>query len=84
MARWIALDLLKIHEAKEVKVEIAYVIGGIDPITIVSIIDGVQQEETDYDCRPQAIIERFNLRRPIYLQTAQQGHFGFDYPWEAI
>jgi len=38
-----------------------------------------------FDFRPSAIIERLNLRRPIYRQTAAYGHFGrtdVDLPWE--
>ena len=38
-----------------------------------------------FDLRPGAIIKYFNLRRPIYRQTASYGHFGhddLDLPWE--
>ena len=36
-----------------------------------------------FDFRPAAIIERLNLRRPIYRQTAAYGHFGKPgLPWE--
>ncbi|MBQ2144039.1 MAG: methionine adenosyltransferase domain-containing protein, partial [Oscillospiraceae bacterium] len=38
-----------------------------------------------FDLRPAAIIERLDLRRPIYQQTASYGHFGrsdLDLPWE--
>lgn len=38
-----------------------------------------------FDLRPAAIIERLDLRRPIYLQTAAYGHFGrgdLNLPWE--
>ena len=37
------------------------------------------------DLRPDSIIRRFDLRRPIYRQTATYGHFGrndLDLPWE--
>ena len=40
-----------------------------------------------FDLRPAAIIERLNLRRPIYQPTAAYGHFGrsdLDLPWEQI
>jgi S-adenosylmethionine synthetase len=39
-----------------------------------------------FDLRPAAIIERLDLRRPIYRKTAAYGHFGRDEPeftWEA-
>ena len=38
-----------------------------------------------FDFRPAAIIKRFDLRRPIYCQTAAYGHMGredIDLPWE--
>ena len=38
-----------------------------------------------FDLRPTAIINRLDLRRPIYRQTAAYGHFGrpeLDLPWE--
>src|SRR2546423_5297990 len=42
-------------------------------------------DDEHFDFRPQQIIERFDLRRPIYRQTAAYGHFGrpdLDLPWE--
>ena len=38
-----------------------------------------------FDMRPAKIIEKLDLRRPIYEQTAAYGHFGrtdIDLPWE--
>ena len=40
-----------------------------------------------FDFRPGAIIERFDLRRPIYSQVSVYGHFGredLDLPWERL
>ncbi len=40
-----------------------------------------------FDLRPAAIIDRLDLRRPIYRQTAAYGHFGrpdLDLPWEKL
>lgn len=87
MARWIALKLLQTYGANEVLVRIGYVIGKEDPIMATAIINKDYKEELNfrYDCRPQAIIEKFGLRKPIYLQTARFGHFGIkSYPWEQI
>jgi len=85
MARWIALKLLKKYGVKEVLVKIGYVIGGVQPVLKVAYIDG-KEITFNFDCRPEAIIERFDLRKPIYTQTARRGHFGFigDYLWEKI
>lgn len=84
MARWITLHLLKKHSAKEVIVRIGYVIGGVKPLIRQAIVDGVEMS-FEIDCRPQAIIERFDLLRPIYLQTARDGHYGYigKLPWES-
>lgn len=84
MARWIALHLLHKHSASEVLVRLGYVIGGDQPLITQAIIDGVETD-FDIDCRPVAIIERFDLLRPIYLDTARNGHFGHigKYPWES-
>lgn len=53
-----------------------------------------QKVLSSIDLRPKAMIERFNLKSPIYLPTSQQGHFGIlpytndkgvlFYPWEKI
>ena len=75
MARWVALQLLKKYGASEVLVKLGYAIGKAEPVLQVAWVDGVA-ERVEYDCRPQAIIERFELRRPIYLDTARNGHFG--------
>ena len=40
-----------------------------------------------FDLRPDGIIKRFDLRRPIYRQTAAYGHFGrtdVELPWERL
>ena len=40
-----------------------------------------------FDLRPKAIIEKLQLRKPIYRQTAAYGHFGrddLDLPWERL
>jgi S-adenosylmethionine synthetase len=42
--------------------------------------------EAEFDLRPAAIIERLDLKRPIYEPTAAYGHFGradLDLPWES-
>jgi S-adenosylmethionine synthetase len=47
----------------------------------------VELVKENFDLRPQAIIDHFRLRRPIYQQTAAYGHFGrddLDLPWEEL
>jgi S-adenosylmethionine synthetase len=81
MARWIALQLLKEYEAHEVLVKLGYVIGKSEPLLKEAYIDGVIADIV-FDCRPEDIIERFDLRRPIYKDTAMNGHFGRGLIWE--
>ena len=47
--------------------------------------EGIGSVSKLFDLRPAAIIKRFDLRRPIYCQTAAYGHMGredIDLPWE--
>jgi S-adenosylmethionine synthetase len=81
MARWVAIQLLHRHGAKEVLVKLGYVIGKAEPLLKEAYIDG-KIINVDYDCTPEAIIERFDLRRPIYKDTAINGHFGRSLIWE--
>jgi S-adenosylmethionine synthetase len=84
MARYIAKRILKHSGAHEVLVKLGYVIGKAEPLLKEAYIDGVL-EKFPYDCRPQAIIERFDLLRPIYADTAKNGHFGREgLPWEQV
>lgn len=84
MARFIALHLLHKHSAHEVITRLGYVIGGDQPLIKQAIIDG-KETAFDIDCRPGAIIERFDLRKPIFARTAKDGHFGYigKYSWES-
>lgn len=84
MARWVAIQLLKKHHAKEVLVRLAYVIGKKDPVEATAYIDGVEVNISDlYDFSVEAIINQFNLRKPIYQDLAKNGHFGRpELPWE--
>ncbi|MCA9341641.1 methionine adenosyltransferase domain-containing protein, partial [Candidatus Saccharibacteria bacterium] len=83
MARYIARQYLKNHNAKEVFVHIAYAIGYSQPLEATVTINGKQAPILDYDLSPNAIIAKLNLRQPIYEQTARWGHFGHaEFPWE--
>ncbi len=83
MARKVAVDYLKKHDAKEVFVYLAYAIGYAQPLEATVIIDGRHEEIKGYDLTPRGIIQALELRRPIYEQTARYGHFGHaGLPWE--
>ncbi|NOY89500.1 MAG: methionine adenosyltransferase [FCB group bacterium] len=76
MARWVALKLLHKYGGQEVLVRLGYVIGKPEPLIKQAIINNRKELTFDFDCRPQAIIERFNLRKPIFLSLSRYGHFG--------
>ena len=93
-ARYVAKNVVKAGLADRFEVQLAYVIGGARPISlnVETFGTGKVSDETirkliaeHFDFRPGAIIESFQLRLPIYRQTAAYGHFGrpdLDLPWE--
>jgi len=89
MCRFAAKNIVANGFAKECLVAVSYAIGRSEPL----MITGWNEEGTDlngfikkhFDFRPEAIIERLNLRVPIYRKTATYGHFGdSQFPWEQI
>ena len=93
-ARYSAKNIVAAGLAKRCEIQIAYAIGVAEPVSVyidtkgTGIIpdDEIQQKLLRcFDFRPEAIIERLELRRPIYGKTAAYGHFGrtdIDLPWE--
>ena len=86
-ARHIAKNLVAAGVADELLVQLSYAIGVAKPVSIyvntygtshVAMTDGEIAEKIDglFDLRPKAIENRFDLRKPIYLETASYGHFG--------
>ena len=83
MARKIAIDYLKKHEASEVYCYLAYAIGYEQPIETTVIVDGVQKTVSGYDLSPRGIAEYLDLYQPQYEATAKWGHFGHsEFGWE--
>ena len=93
-ARYIAKNIVAAGLADKCEVQVAYAIGVAKPVSVM--IDTFGTGKVDeaaisaavdklFDLRPAAIISRFDLRRPIYCQTAAYGHMGredIDLPWE--
>ena len=86
-ARHIAKNLVVAGVADEVLVQLSYAIGVAKPVSIyvntygtakVALSDGEIAKKIDelFDLRPKAIERRFDLRKPIYQETASYGHFG--------
>jgi S-adenosylmethionine synthetase len=89
MARFVAKNMVANGLARQCLVSVAYAIGRAEPLMVEAIDErgeGLANEvKRRFDFRPRAIIERFDLRRPIYRQTASYGHFGKDgLPWEEV
>jgi len=94
MARYVAKNLVAAGLAREVEVEIAYAIGRAAPlaVNVQSYGTGTVSDERlrdvvlkTFDLRPKAIIDAFDLLRPIYEPLSAYGHFGrtdLDLPWE--
>jgi len=87
--RFIARQLIKQKIARRAEIQISYAIGVSRPLSVKvdTFGTGDEQAATEYiknmDFRPAAIIERFDLLRPIYCQTTNYGHFGKPgLPWE--
>ncbi len=95
-ARYVAKNIVASGIAKKCEIELAYAIGVAKPLSIlvntfgtgkISDDEIVKLIEDNFDLRPSAIIKYFDLRRPIYKQTAAYGHFGrtdIDVPWEKL
>jgi len=89
MCRFAAKNLVANGYGKKVLVSVAYAIGRAEPV-MVEAYDGDGKNLTEivnkhFDFRPRAIIERLDLRRPIYRETAAYGHFGVEgRPWEKV
>ena len=89
MCRFVAKTLVANKYAKTALVSVAYAIGRAEPVMVEAFDEKgknlTQVVIRNFDFRPQAIIERLNLRRPIYQETAVYGHFGVaGRPWEKI
>lgn len=94
MARYVCKNIVGAGLADVCQMQVAYAIGVAKPVSVkidtfgtgklsdLEISDIVIKE---FDLRPSAIIEKLNLRAPIYKATASYGHFGREeFPWEQL
>lgn len=94
MARFIAKNIVANGLAKKCEIQFSYAIGVAKPVSVYVDTFGtgtIPEEEISkliyekFDLTPRGIIERLNLRSPIYRKTTNYGHFGKDdLPWEEI
>ena len=95
-ARHVAKNIVASGIADKCEIQLAYAIGVAKPVSILvdtfgtgKIADEQLEKiiEENFDLSPRGIISRFDLRRPIYKQTAAYGHFGrndLNLPWEKL
>jgi len=95
-ARYVAKNIVAAELADKCEVQISYAIGVANPVSISVDTFGTNKIEEEkieelirenFDLRPGKIIDNFDLRRPIYKNTAAYGHFGrrdVEMPWEQV
>lgn len=94
MARYVAKNIVASHLAKKCEIQLAYVIGVAEPVSIMVNTFGtgkISEEKLvkivrrNFDLTPYGIIRDLKLRMPIYKRTAAYGHFGREeegFTWE--
>lgn len=91
-ARHVAKNLVAAGLAERCEIQLSYAIGRKEPVSVMVDTFGTGEDEaltklvnTHFDLTPGGIIERLQLRQPIYQNTAAYGHFGREEPgftWE--
>ena len=94
MLRHIAKNIVANHWARKCEIQISYAIGMIKPVSIYINTFGTNQRPEEemiemikekFDLTPNGIIEYLQLRKPIYKETTNYGHFGKDnLSWEKL
>lgn len=93
-ARYVAKNIVAAGLADRAEIQVAYAIGVAHPLSVMVETFGTEKIAKEkinklvnelFDLRPAAILEKLDLRRPIYKKTAAYGHFGRkdkDFTWE--
>lgn len=94
MLRFIAKNIVANGYAKKCEIQIAYAIGMEKPMSIYIDTFGtntipeeemIKLIEEKFDLTPNGIIQYLDLKKPIYTQTTNYGHFGKEnLPWEKV
>jgi S-adenosylmethionine synthetase len=92
LARWIAKSLVNAKLARRALVQLSYAIGVAEPLSIFVDSYGTSDRTSDelveiinanFDLRPGVIVKELDLAKPIYFQTAKNGHFtNQEFTWE--
>ncbi len=92
-ARYIAKNIVAAQLADELEIQVAYVIGRAQPISIAIDTHHTNHIEEEkileiitkvFDFSPKNMIQELSLETPFYQQTTCYGHFGKDMPWEQL
>lgn len=91
-ARYVAKNIVAAGLADKCEIQLSYAIGLAEPTSIAIETFGtarlpelelIKLIEEHFDLTPQGIIDKHQLQRAIYRQTAAYGHFGrAEFPWE--
>ena len=88
--RFVARQVVKQGFSDRAEIQVAYAIGRAEPVSVRVDTFGTgdwraaEQFVRGFDYRPAAMIERLQLRRPVYRETTNYGHFGKpSLTWEA-
>jgi S-adenosylmethionine synthetase len=92
VARYLAKQVIAAGLAKKCEIQLAYAIGVAQPVSVRVDTFGTgtapdveigEKLKGLYDLTPNGIIKLLDLKRPIYRETARNGHFGnAAFPWE--
>jgi S-adenosylmethionine synthetase len=92
LARWIAKSLVKAGLARRCLVQLSYAIGVAEPLSLFVDSYGTSDKTSselvkiiraNFDLRPGVIVRELGLDKPIYNQTAKNGHFtNQEFSWE--
>ncbi|KAI5846988.1 S-adenosylmethionine synthetase [Tricharina praecox] len=92
LARWIAKSLVSAGLARRCLVQLSYAIGVSEPLSLFVDSYGTSEKSSDelvaiiranFDMRPGVIVKELDLAKPIYFQTAKNGHFtNQNFSWE--
>ncbi|PLB39941.1 S-adenosylmethionine synthetase [Aspergillus candidus] len=92
VARWIAKSLVNAGLARRALVQLSYAIGVAEPLSVFVETYGTSQKSSEelveiirnnFDLRPGVIVKSLDLAKPIYYQTAKNGHFtNQSFSWE--
>ena len=94
MLRHIAKNIVANGYAKKCELQISYAIGKSEPVSLYVNTFGtntIPEEEIEnkinkqFDFTPNGIINYLDLKKPIYKETTNYGHFGKNnLSWEKI